>query len=74
MHGIDHDQGGSRVGVDEVAAVALSERVQNAGLVEEAQRRQVLHSVKRRRVSLKHNDEIHLQNVNLQHLLMIIII
>ena len=52
-HGVDDDGAGAGRRVDQVAAVALPERVQHRGLVQVPQLRQLLALVKLRRVRLQ---------------------
>ena len=52
MEGVEHDEVAAGKGVDEATAVALSEDVQHAGLVEVSEVDQVLHCVLVGRVGL----------------------
>lgn len=53
MEGVEDDEVAAGEGVDEAAAVALSEDVKHAGLVEVGEVNEVLHCVLVRRVGLK---------------------
>jgi hypothetical protein len=51
-HGVDCNDGGSRVGVNEVVSEPLAQRVKDRRLVEEPQLGQVLHGVEVRGIRL----------------------